>query len=136
MKISVRSEKVINPTDKIKLAIDYTKTSMLKTFPFLRKCLERKPMYLLSCFISNDAIFKMDEASYHPATLMELLVLGILFPELQKQFLIVKFGSVWHLGYDNRFVPGLVVRNSKRELGLYWSDDDWSVRYRFFGVRK
>jgi len=85
---------------------------------------------------SGDAISEMNKAGYRPATLMELLALGILFPELQRQFSIVALGSVWRLASDYRCVPYLHVHGSERGLSLDWFGRDWSARYRFLGVRK
>ena len=85
---------------------------------------------------SDDAISEMDKAGYRPATLMELLVLGFLFPELQRQFPIVALGSVWRNANVNRYVPCLSAGNSRRGLNLGWLDSNWDACCRFLGVRK
>ncbi len=85
---------------------------------------------------SGDAISEMDKTGYRPATLMELLVLGFLFPEMQRQFPIVALGSLWRIAGSFRVVPSLGVGGSRRELDLHWFDNDWDAHSRFLGVRK
>ena len=151
-------ERVINPTEEIKLTVDYTKTVeqaitdgnydwknddiIVKNFPISPEMIGKKvevttKLFHFNCDISsNDVISEMDKGGYRPATLMELLALGILFPELQRQFSIVALGSVWRLASDYRCVPYLHVHGSERGLSLDWFGRDWSARYRFLGVRK
>lgn len=86
---------------------------------------------------SDDAISKMDEAGYRPANLMELLTLGILFPESQRQFLIVALGSIWRDSHDDPCVPLLNITKSKRELDLGWFNESWwNANYRFLAIKK
>lgn len=85
---------------------------------------------------SETAVTEMDMAGYRPATFMELLVLGFLFPEPQRQFPIVALGSVWHSAHGFRYVPCLDINGSKRELDLGWSVGGWIAHCRFLGVRK
>ena len=154
---NVQSE-AINPTDEIKLTIDYTKTVEqavtdgnydwkngfinAKNFPVFPEMVGKKAEVSSKLFhfnrdiSSEDAIYEMDKAGYRPATLMELLVLGFLFPELQRQFPIVALGSIWRDANSNRHVPYLYVYGHKRKLYLYWFALDWDARYRFLGVRK
>lgn len=153
-----KTEKVIDTSGEIILNIDYTKTIEqviadgnydwgnsninAKNFPISPEMTGKKVEVSTKLFhfnkdISSDnAISKMDKDGYRPATLMELLVLGFLFPELQRQFPIVALGSVWHNALDDRCVPFLDVDDSRRELYLRWFDDDWDAHCRFLGVRK
>ena len=157
-KSDVQSEKVINPTDEIKLAVDYTKTVEqavadgnydwkngdinAKNFPVSPEMIGKKVEVSAKLFhfnrdiSSDDAISEMDKAGCRPATLMELLVLGFLFPELQRQFPIVALGSVWRCAYGFRFAPYLFVFDSKRKLYLDWFDSYWRARCRFLGIHK
>lgn len=151
---------LIEKTDEITLTIDYTKTIeraitdgnydwkngdiTAKNFPISSKMIGKKVEITTKLFHFNrdinseDATSKMDKAGYRPATLMELLVLGFLFPELQRQFPIVALGSVWRRAWDDRGVPDLSVSGSKRKrkLSLIWLGSDWGADYRFLGVRK
>lgn len=157
-KSNVQSEKVINSTNEIKLVIDYTKTVeqviadsnydwknddiTAQHFPVSPEMIGKKAEVSAKLFhfnrgiSSDDVISEMDKAGYRPATLMELLVLGFLFPELQRQFPIVALGSVWHDAGDYRLVPYLDVYGYKRELDLSWFGRDWDAPCRFLGVRK
>lgn len=157
-KTGVQSEKVVNSTDEIKLAIDYTKTVeqviadsnydwknddiTSQHFPVSPEMIGKKAevsakLFHFNCDISSDdVISEMDKAGYRPATLMELLVLGFLFPELQRQFPIVALGSVWHSARVTRHVPCLDVSGIKRKLNLLWFDGVWFAHYRFLGARK
>lgn len=90
---------------------------------------------------SEDAIKEMDKAGYRPATLPELLVLGEVKPDLQRQFSIIALGSVWRDALNLRSVPGLNVPGldvggNGRELNLGWFSGDWLAASRFLGVRK
>jgi len=155
---NVQSQKVIDTTDEIKLAIDYTKTIKQviadgeydyknsnvtsENFPISPEMIGKKVEVSAKLFhfnhdiSSNDAISKMDKDGYRPAALMELLTLGFLFPELQRQFPIVALGSVWCDTGDDHRVLYLEVYASKRKLDFTWFDGGWSARCRFLGVRK
>lgn len=155
---NVQSEKVINSTNEIKLVIDYTKTVEqviadsnydwknsdinAKNFPVSPEMVGKKIEVSAKLFhfnrniSSDDAISKMDKAGYRPATLMELLFLGFLFPELQRQFPIVALGLFWRDADSDRRVPCLDVFDNGRGLILYWFAHGWLARCRFVGVRK
>ncbi|MDD2354362.1 MAG: hypothetical protein PHH52_02255 [Patescibacteria group bacterium] len=157
-KSNVQSEKVINSTNEIKLVIDYTKTVeqviadsnydwknddiTAQHFPVSPEMIGKKAEVSAKLFhfnrgiSSDDVISEMDKAGYRPATLMELLVLGFLFPELQRQFPIVALGSVWHSARGSHHVPYLSVDGSERSLYLLWFGGDWGPHCRFLGVRK
>lgn len=150
---------VVNSADgEIKLTVDYTKTIeqaiadgkydwkdsdiTAKNFPISPEMIGKKSDVSAKLFhfnrdiSSDDVISEMDKSGYRPATLMELLVLGILFPELQRQFPIVALGSIWHDGFDYRHVPYLNVFGSRRGLNLCGFDGGWDAHDRFLGVRK
>ena len=151
-------ERVINPTEEIKLTVDYTKTVeqaitdgnydwknddiIVKNFPISPEMIGKKVEVVTKLFYfnrdisSNDGISEMKKAGYRPATLMELLALGAVHPELQRQFPIVALGSVWHWACVGRFVPFLYVNDYKRGLKLSFVAGDWGAHYRFLGVRK
>lgn len=84
---------------------------------------------------SNDAIKEMASAGYRPATIEELLALGQVQPELQRQFPIVALGSVCRDPRGHRLVPYLCGSAVGRRLGLLCFDADWVERYRFAAVR-
>ena len=91
----------------------------------------------LNRYISSDeAIEKISEAGYRPATLPELLALGESQPELQRQFPIVALGSVWQCRGGPRCVPYLWYDGSERRLDLTLFERDWSPHYRFAVARK
>jgi len=91
-------ERVINPTEEIKLTVDYTKTVeqaitdgnydwknddiIVKNFPISPEMIGKKVEVVTKLFYfnrdisSNDGISEMEKADYRPATLMELLALG------------------------------------------------------------
>lgn len=144
--------------NEIILNVDYTKTVeqtiadgkygwvnkdiTVKNFPTSPEMIGKKVEVFAKLFhfnnrISSDyAISEMDKAGYRPATLMELLTLGILFPELQRRFPIVALGSVWCFGVNFRCVTYLDVLIPLRGLYLNSIDSYWSARCRFLGVRK
>ncbi|MEI6836066.1 MAG: hypothetical protein WCK59_04495 [Candidatus Falkowbacteria bacterium] len=154
----LQSEKIIVVASEIELTVDYGRTLeqaiadgnydwnhgdiSSENFPISPEMLGQKVEIKTKLFrfnrdiSSNDVISEMDKAGYRPATLMELLALGILFPELQRQFPIVALGYVWHWARVGRFVPFLYVNDYKRGLNLSFVAGDWGTRYRFLGVRK
>ncbi|MBU1202933.1 hypothetical protein KKH39_02740 [Patescibacteria group bacterium] len=87
--------------------------------------------------MSTKAVLKaLDDDGLRPATMSELLELGICYPELQKQFPIVALGSISQDPYGDRSVGFLYSVDGQRELGLDWIDDDWYDHFRFAAVRK
>lgn len=111
-----------------------------KNFPLTGETYGKKDMALFSFGIgisSEDAVLKMDEAGYRPATLMELLVIGENWPELQQSFPLVALGSSAVVCRSRiRRVPVLLGSFKNRRLHLSASDCGWFSRYRFLGVRK
>jgi len=157
--VKIESQKVIDATGDIELTDDYTKTVeqavadgnydwknpsiTAKNFPISPEMIGKKIKVSTKLFhfnrdiSSEDAISEMDKAGYRPATLMELLVLGFLFPELQRQFPVVALGSVWRDANLYRYVPCLFVSGSERRLGLFrFGGSGWRARCLFLGLRK
>ena len=85
---------------------------------------------------SEDAIREMEKQGLHPATLKELLALGVVYPDLQRENPIVALGSTCHHPGGYVFVPVLHRRDSYRHLDLFWFGGAWSSRWRFAAVRK
>jgi hypothetical protein len=76
----------------------------------------------------------MDDFNLRAATLPELLALGETFPEVQKRYPIVAFGTIW----QEATVPCLHAEGNKRELleAIYSRTREWNRGYRFAFVRK
>ena len=152
-------EQIKDGEENITLTVDYSRTlkEMInagnygwandditeKNFPLPTKLLGKKITASTKLFhfdrriSSEDAISEMNKAGYRPASLPELLALGEIHPELQKDFPIVALGSVWCGEDGHRDVPVLTFNDSRRELYLGWLDyHDWDDYCRFFGVRK
>ena len=155
---NTKSKEVIDTYNEILLTVDYTKTLeeaiadgkydwknigiVAKNFPISIEIVEKKIELATKLFhfnrrvSSEDATLQMDRDGYRSATLRELLVLGALNPELQKQFPIIALGSIWRAAGDDCCVVCLSVDSSGRKLSLYWFGLDWDARDRFLGVRK
>lgn len=94
-------------------------------------------LFHFSRFISSEnAIQEMKKEGYRPGILPELLVLGEIQPELQREFPIIALGSVWQHANGNQRVPVLRQDDGKRELDLYLFVLGWIDRCRFLAVRK
>lgn len=155
-KNSVQSKAVvIDSANEIKLTIDYAKTveqaiadgqydwknnditaEHFCTSPEMagkKVQVSAKLFHFDQDITSEGVISEMDKAGYRPANLIELLVLGFLFPELQRQFPIVALGSVWNVA---RRVPVLIMDDDGRGLNLGWFGDGWGGRCRFLAVHK
>ncbi|MFZ2309916.1 MAG: hypothetical protein WAW11_00010 [Patescibacteria group bacterium] len=151
-------QKVIDVSGEIILNVDYTKTIeqaiadgnydwknsdvTAENFPISPEMAGKKVEVKTKLFqfnrdiSSEDVALEMNKDGYRPATLMELLVLGFLFPELQRQFPIIALGSVWPNADLDRCVPYLGGDGSGRRLDLGWFGSGWGAHYRFLGVRK
>lgn len=109
-----------------------------KNFPTNKESFGTKDMSLFHFnkdISSENEVLKMDEAGYRPATLMELLVIGEKYPEIQREFPVVALGSsVKFCGV--LLVPVLWLDSDGRSLGLDCWHFDWLSRCRFLAVRK
>lgn len=84
---------------------------------------------------SKEAITEMRKMGMRPATLPELLALGEKYPEEQRQYPIIAFGSVRQHPLGDRDVPYLGEWSGERGLSLSWFDNGWGDRCRFLAVR-
>lgn len=85
---------------------------------------------------SDDVIAEMGRAGYRPAKIEELLALGAVEKELQKQFPIIALGSVWRTPPGPCHVPALRWISAGRDLRLSWFGAVWAEDWRFAAVRK
>ncbi|MBI2625010.1 MAG: hypothetical protein HYW70_01605 [Candidatus Nealsonbacteria bacterium] len=152
----VLKEALLKPTH-IVIRVDYTKTieEMVKAgrynyynpdidsknFPVAKRENGKVDVHLVHFDLdrqigSNEAIGKLDIMGFRPAELLELLVLGAAYPELQRQFPIVALGSVSQSPTDSRYVPFLSSNICDRHLCLGWFDHSWFKDCRFAAVRK
>lgn len=81
-------------------------------------------------------IDKLGYRPYRPAKIKELLALGAVQPELQRQFPIAALGSIWRDAGGFRGFACLDRDGTNRGLDLYWVGDDFHDRWRFAVVRK
>ncbi len=94
-------------------------------------------LFHFNCNIGSDeAIRLMDGDGYRPARIEELLAFGAKHPELQRQFPIIALGSDWQSSLGGRSVACLRRSGAKRDLDLFWVEDDWTDPCRFLAVRK
>ena len=85
---------------------------------------------------SEDAVKELDRQGLRPATLRELLALGVAQPDLQRNNPIVALGSTWRGSDGLVLVPYLYGSESYRSLGLRWWYGVWRSRWPFAAVRK
>lgn len=87
--------------------------------------------------ITNDEVLsEMKKRGLRPAKIEELLALGSKYPDPQRQFPIIAFGSVWRDPDGYRYVPELWGLASERRLRLSWLGRRWLAGARFLAVRK
>ncbi len=156
--IQGKSESVETKTTEFDLSVDYSRTVQEKIsagkyswannditekhFPLPTELngkqvsVSTKLFHFNRSISSKDATREMDKVGYRPATLAELLTLGEVHPELQKEFPIVALGSIWRHADNYCFVPILFFDGHKRNLDLLWFGRNWTDFYRFLGVRK
>lgn len=85
---------------------------------------------------TDEVICELDTRGLRPATMFELLVFGAMFPEKQREFPIVEFGSCWVDPDGNRNFGYLSRNVGKRGLYLDWSGIEWRGNCRFLAVPK
>lgn len=110
-----------------------------KNFPTMgsgKKKVGLQLIHLNEVFSSKDALVQIEDKGLRPANLAELLAFGAKYPEVQRNFPIIAFGSS-HIDSDGVcYVPYLRRGKSKRRLSLRWLDRDWHKYCRFLAVRK
>jgi len=85
---------------------------------------------------SNTIISEIHNHGFYPARIEELLALGESYPDLQKQFAIVAFGSICLRQCGDLCVAFLGLSEGERDLGLFWFVNEWSPGCRFAAIRK
>jgi len=95
-----------------------------------------KLFYFEKSISGEDAISEMEKVGYRPATLVELLALGVKYPEMQRQFPIIALGSIWRSANNCRYSPYLYVSGRDRELNFDWFGASWSGFCRFLAICK
>ena len=97
---------------------------------------EKVIVYLLKfdqCPTTEEALQKVRENGFRPATLPELLALGAAYPELWKQFPLLAL--VFPRCDSSYMAPGLYLRNEKCALSLGLLGADWGEDCRFVVVK-
>jgi len=85
---------------------------------------------------SKDVLSYMEANSLRPATVEELLMFGVTYPDTQREFSIMCLGSSWSTPVGNCNVPYLYRDGSNRNLNLIWFGGRWHESCRFLAVRK
>ncbi len=86
---------------------------------------------------SDDVIVEMEKEGFKPANILELLKLGEVEPDFQREFPIVALDSAWRSADGDHDVPFLNYDGGERGLSLGWCGRrGWNGRCRFLGVRK
>lgn len=111
------------------------------SFPSNEKGVAEVLVYLVNFYpgiSSKYAIKIMGELDppLRPATLKELLALGVAQPDLQRNNPIIALGSTWLDSNGHVRVPVLYGNVSYRGLRLDWWDSVWFSSRRFAAVRK
>jgi len=85
----------------------------------------------------DEVLTELDKRNLRPATIEDLLALGAIHPDLQRDFPIVAVGSVWRRPDGHRYVPCLCGHwDGRRDLGLDWIGFRWDGDCRFLAVGK
>lgn len=150
-------------TETMELIIDYDKTIeqiisegsydwsnrdiTSKNFPIPpemigEKINESAELFYFGIGVESEYVIKeMDNNGYRPATLIELLFFGILFPWLQKRFTIVALGSFW-FNSPYYWIPYLSSDEEKKKRWIRLSRSNhigpctWFNDCRFLGIKK
>ena len=84
---------------------------------------------------SKEVVKKMKAKGYRPATIKELLTLGVNKPDLQRGNWIVALGSKWLGSFGDVHVPNLGGAESDRTLCLPWWRGGWNSDWQFACVQ-
>lgn len=88
---------------------------------------------------SEDVIAKMINYRYRLGTIEQLLALGEGYPNLQKEFPITAFGSIWQSPLGHEYIPCLARDGSGQRcfhLSRFALGHTWVADWRFLAVRK
>lgn len=85
---------------------------------------------------TNDILGELDYLSLRPATIAELLALAATFPDLQRLFTIIAFGSIGPNRLGVSTAPCLKAHGSDRTFSLAMVGCLWDSSDRFAAVRK
>lgn len=83
---------------------------------------------------TDDIVYKLKYEGLRPATIKELLALGISHPRLHREMNIAALGSSWCSGGDD-MVPCFMGSEDRRILRLVTSRYDWKPFWRFAAVK-
>ena len=83
---------------------------------------------------SEQVTSELRDQGLRPATLKELLALGVSHPRLQREMNIAALGSIWRFGHDD-MVACLMGGEDARDLRLLTSKGDWRPFWRFAAVK-
>jgi hypothetical protein len=85
---------------------------------------------------SDDAVAELSKMGLEPARLEHATAFGEKYPDVQNDFPILFFGSVWTDVRGSRLFPYLCRWDDGRRLSLVCWDDEWDRVDRFAAVRK
>lgn len=84
----------------------------------------------------REALMQLDQMGYIPADLRGLLTFGENYPEVQREFPIVAFGSMWQGPDGGLCVPYLWGNAGYRRLSLDRLENAWNADCRFAAYHK
>ena len=86
----------------------------------------------------GDVLSEMNRLRLRPATMAELLAFGSKYPEIQREFPVLAFGSIWADYLGRRFVGCLTADRGirrDRSLSLVELGGSWQESCRFLAAR-
>ncbi|MFP4515009.1 MAG: hypothetical protein ACLFNO_03350 [Parcubacteria group bacterium] len=131
----------MNVEEMMQVAGLYSKHVNSENFPIPKKMRGKKVDINIRLFHFNrpisteEAIFEINKDSFRGANIFEQVTFAAHYPQMQRQFPIVAFGSTWQApGFAIKFVPVLFFGGYDRPLSLGWFHERWPYYYRFLGV--
>jgi len=122
-----------NEVDKKDVAVVLVSFETSSDIPQVVNGIQRKTTVLRAVSTKNVLEF-LTHHGLRPATIEELLALGMMYPKLQLKHPIVALGSSTHIKSERR-VPFLGSSSAERELRLSWWEGEWGVVFSFLAVR-
>ncbi len=101
---------------------------------------KKERFFVLYCFgrtiRSHAVIEEIKRDGRTPGTIKDLLAIGELLPELQKQSPIIALGSLFGHPSEYKEVGQLTSDHWGRKLFLYWDRTNWDGRCQFLAMNK
>lgn len=136
LKVKVRYDRTVTELVKMNKFDGYVNRDHVndRNFPAKKQMVRKEKAVLLSfpkyVFSTEMILIAMKQLNLCPGNPVQLLSVGVDYPDCQKQSELVALGQSWQ-SYGDIFVPCLQYLGGQRCLDTVWFDHDWFGDCRF-----